>query len=90
MTLRDFLEQQFCITYDYHMFHKIGVLKNLATFMVKFMWTATSGITENTPYLAGCKFIDVLQEWLSVFKVLSVSIEVHFSTDLALMCTHLI
>ena len=46
------------------MLHKIGVLKNLAVLTAKFMWTTASGITENIPCLAGCKFIDVLQDWL--------------------------
>ena len=36
--LRDFLECQFRITYDYHMLYKIGVvLENLAIFTAKFM-----------------------------------------------------
>ena len=44
---------------------------------------------EYMPFLLGCKFSDVLQDWLkSVFKVLSISTEMHFSTDLALMSTH--
>ena len=43
---------------------KKGVLKNPAKFTAKFMWTAASGISENRPCLAGCKFIDVLQNWL--------------------------
>ena len=38
--------------------------KNLAKFTAKFMWTAASNIGENRPCLAGCKFIDVLQNWL--------------------------
>ena len=62
--LRDFLEYLFCITYDYRMLYKIGVLKNLAKFAAKFIWTATSDISKNGPFLAGCKFIDVLQSWL--------------------------
>ena len=44
--------------------YKIAVLKNRAIFTAKFMWTAVSGITENIPYLASCKFIDVLEDWL--------------------------
>ena len=39
-------------------------LKNSVTFTAKFMWTAASGISENRPCLAGCKFIDVLQDGL--------------------------
>ena len=36
--LRDFLERQFRITYDYHMLYNIGVvLENLAIFTAKFM-----------------------------------------------------
>ena len=38
--------------------------KNLAKFTVKFMWTAASNICENRPCLVGCKFIDVLKNWL--------------------------
>ena len=66
MNLRDFLEHQFCIRYDDHMLYKIGViLKNLAIFTAKFMWTAAaSAITENVTCLPGCKFSDVLQKWL--------------------------
>ena len=30
------------------------------------MWTTASGISENRLCLAGCKFIDVLKNWLSV------------------------
>ena len=44
------------------MLYKVGVLKNLAIFTAKFVSTAASGITENIPCLAGCKFIDVLQD----------------------------
>ena len=47
------------------------------------MWTAASGISEKRPCLAGGKFLDILQK--SVFKVLSLSTEMQFSTDLALM-----
>ena len=73
------------------MSYKIGVIKNLAIFMPKFM--CVSGCFwyywEYIPFLLGCKFSDVLQDWLkSVFKVLSISTEMHFSTDLALMSTH--
>ena len=64
VNLRDFLEHQFCITYDYYVLCKIGVLKNLAIFTAKFMWTAASGIIENIPCLVSCKFIDVSQVWL--------------------------
>ena len=46
------------------MLHEIGGLKSLAKFTQKFMWTAASGISENRPCLAGCKFIDVLRNWL--------------------------
>ena len=46
--------------------YNIGVLKNLAKFTAKFMWTASSGISENRPGLAGCKFFDVLQKWMWV------------------------
>ena len=46
------------------MFYKVGVLKNLTIFKAKFMWTAASGITENIPFTPGCKFSDVLQDWL--------------------------
>ena len=56
--LRDFLEYVFCIWLSYRMIHEIGVLKNLAEFTAKFMWTAASGISENRPCLAGCKFIE--------------------------------
>ena len=84
-----FLEHQFCVTYDYHMLYKINVLKNLAIFTGKLMWTAASGITENIPFTPGYKFSDVLQsDCKSVFKVLSISTEMHFSADLALMSTH--
>ena len=44
--LRNFLEHQFCVTYDYHMLYKIGVLQNLAIFTAKLTRTAGSGITE--------------------------------------------
>ena len=46
------------------MFCKIGVLKNLAIFTAKFLWMAASGIAENILNVAGCKFTDVLQDWL--------------------------
>ena len=46
------------------MFYKIGVLKNVTIFTAKFMWAAASGITENIPFTPGCKFSDVLQDWL--------------------------
>ena len=38
--------------------------KNLAKFTAKFMWTAVSNISENRPCLVGCKFINVLKNWL--------------------------
>ena len=44
------------------MLYKVGVLKNLAIFTVKFVWATASGITENISCLIGCKFIDVLQD----------------------------
>ena len=62
--LRDFLEHLFFIWLS--MLYKIGVLKNLPKFTAKFMWTASSNISDNRPCLAGCKFIDVLENWLSV------------------------
>ena len=40
------------------------VLKNSVTLTAKFMWMTASGISENGPCLAGCKFIDVLQNGL--------------------------
>ena len=40
---------------------KKGDLKNPTKFTAKFMRMAASGISENRPCLAGCKFIDVLQ-----------------------------
>ena len=65
-----------------------SVLKDLTKFTAKFMWTAASGISENRPCLAGWNFSDVLQNWIkSVFKVLSLSTEIQFSTDLVLMNT---
>ena len=42
----------------------MGVLKNLAKFLAKFMRTAASGISENRPCLACCKFSNVLQNCL--------------------------
>ena len=63
-------------------------LKNLAKFTAKFIWTAVSGISENGPYLASCKFLMFCRiECKSVFKVLSLFTEIKFSTDLALMNT---
>ena len=62
--LRDFLEHLF--VFDYRMLCKIDVLKNPAKFTAKFMRTAASHIIENRPCLAGCKFIDILQNWLQV------------------------
>ena len=82
--LRDVLEHLFCVTCDYSILHKIGVLKNLA----KFMGMAASSISGNMLCLAGCKFIDVLQNWhKSGFKVSSISTEMQFLTDLALLST---
>ena len=50
------------------------------------MWTAASGITENRPYLAGGNFLMFCRtDCKSVFKVLSLSTKIQFSTDLALM-----
>ena len=50
------------------------------------MSTAASGISENRPCLAGCKFFMFCRsDCKSVFKVLSFSTEMQFSTDLALM-----
>ena len=60
--LRDFLELIFCIWFSY-VIQKSG-LKNSVIFIAKFKWTAFSGISENRPCLAGCKFIDVLQNGL--------------------------
>ena len=121
---------RFCITYDYHVLCKICALKNFAIFTAKFILPAASSITENKPCLEGCKFIDVLQDWLQkntcarisflinfikketlaqVFSwefceiskstfytkqlrttaFLSLSTEIHFSIDLALMSSHL-
>ena len=57
--LRDLLEHLFCIW--------LFMLQNRCSKSIaKFMWTAASNIGENRPCLAGCKFIDVLQNWLSV------------------------
>ena len=39
----------------------IDVLRYLAKFTAKFMRTAASGISDNRPCLAGCKYFDVLQ-----------------------------
>ena len=46
------------------MLHKIAVLKNVAIFTAKFIWTTTFGVTENITCLTGWKFTDVLQGWL--------------------------
>ena len=59
--LRNSLEHLLCITYDYHVLYKIGIVKNLAKFTVKFLRTAASRINENKPCLASCKFMDILQ-----------------------------
>ena len=70
------------------MLYKIGVLKNLAKFTAKFMWTAASGISENIPCLAGCKLIVFCKtDCKSVFKVLSLSNEMHFSNYIGFMNT---
>ena len=56
--------------------------------MAKFMWMAASGISENRPCLTSCKFIDVCRiDSKSVFKVLSLSTEMQFLTDLVPMST---
>ena len=60
--LRDFLGHLFCIWL--FMLYKKSVLKYSGIFTAKFMWTAASGISENRPCLAGCKFINVLQNGL--------------------------
>ena len=60
--LQDFLERLFCIWLS--MSYKIGVLKYLAKFTAKFMWTAAAGISKNRPCLAGSNFYPVLQYWL--------------------------
>ena len=60
--LRDFLEHLFYIWLSYVIQKKCS--KNSVTLTAKFMWTAASGISENRPCLAGCKFIDVLQDGL--------------------------
>ena len=60
--LWDILEHPFCIGLS--MLYKTGILKNLAKFTAKFMWTAVSGISEHRPCLVGCKFIDVLKNWM--------------------------
>ena len=60
--LRDFLEHLFCIWLLYVIQKRIS--KNSATFPGIFMWTAASGISDNGLCLAGCKFIDVLQNGL--------------------------
>ena len=57
--LRDFLEHLLCIWL--FMLCKIGVLKNLAKFTAKFMWTAAFGVSENRPGLSGYKFIGDLE-----------------------------
>ena len=47
-----------------------------------------SGISENRPCLAGCKFLMFCRSGCkSVFKVLSLSTEMQFLTDLALINT---
>ena len=68
------------------MLYKIGVLKNLAKFTAKFMWTAASGISENRLYLAPAVNLLVFCkiDCKSVFKVLSLSNEIHFSNDIEL------
>ena len=64
--------------FDYRLLCKKDVLKNPTKFTTKFMRTAASGISENRPCLAGCIFINVLQNWLK-------SVFMQSSTDLALM-----
>ena len=68
------------------MLYKIGVLKNLAKFTAKFMWTAASGISENRLCLAPAVNLLVFCkiDCKSVFKVLSLSNEIHFSNDIEL------
>ena len=63
-TLRNFVEHLF--VFDYGMLCKKGVLKNPTKFRAKFMWTTAFGISENRPFTAGWKFIDVLHNWLWV------------------------
>ena len=59
--LRDFLEHLFILYWIIACYAKKGDLKNPTKFTAKFMRMAASGISENRPCLAGCKFIDVLQ-----------------------------
>ena len=57
-------------------------IKNHAKITAKFMWTAVSGISENRPCLAGCKFLIFCRiDYKSVFKVLRLSTDMQFSTD---------
>ena len=77
--LRDFLEHLFCIAYEYRILYKMGVLKSLAKFTAKFMWTTASGISGNR----SCWKLTVSQ----YLRPLSLSTEMRFSTDLALMTT---
>ena len=53
------------------------------TFTAKSMWTTASGISENRPCLASCKFIDVLQNFLSVSCA-----DEHTTNVLTLMTQH--
>ena len=70
------------------MLYKIVVLKNFAKLPAKFMWTTASGISENRPSLAGCKFFMFCRiDCKSVSKVLRLSTDAQFSIDLALMDT---
>ena len=71
------------------MLYKIGVLKILAKFMTKFLCTAAlvlvrKGLVWPTAnLLMFCRI-----ECKSVFKVLTLSTEKQFSTDIALTSTH--
>ena len=81
--LRDFLEHLFCIWLS--MQCKIGVLKNLAKFTTKLMWTAASGVSENRLCLAGCKFLMSCRvDCKSVFKG---SIPFHWDVVFNWSCT---
>ena len=52
------------------------------------MWTTASGISENRPFWPAGKFLLLCRtDCKSVIKVLSLSTEMQFSTDLALMNT---
>ena len=61
------------------MLYKIGVLKNLAIYTAKFMRTVASGITENIPFYQAAHLVMFCRiDCKSVFKVLSISAEMHF------------